>query len=319
MGPVGCFGRRTYELAKQARVDFLDELRRRLGDLRRLPSSKSLFETPDGRVRIYVRYSKRHPRGRTFYGLRRSDLNQLQGTRSFICFVWDEQLEPLVVPYYKYEELFESVPPAPDGQYKVQVFLESDVRELYIANAGRFNVESHFGWSELEDVVESADLPEGSLSHSQVQTLLGAIGVVKGFQVWIPQPDRALLDWANVPRFEVVSSLPPGYESVRSIAEYVDVIWVSRGSGVLSALFEVEHSTTIYSGLLRFNDIHLVAPALQSRFSIVAEDVRRGRFARQLHRPTFQASGLHEICGFLEYPQVVRWYKRLSLETNRGG
>lgn len=299
-------------MAKREREHFLSELRECAGELHSLPKSRSLFETRDRRVRIYVRYSKRHRDSRTFYGLRQQDLHYLEGHRSFICFVWDDQREPLIVPFERYEDVFQSVEPAPDGQYKTQVFLRSDATELYIAGAGRFNVESHFGWSELQGAVENTDSSAPVLSHSQVQTLLGGIGVAKGFQVWIPHNDRTGLDWEHVPRFEMANWLPPAYEHVRAIAEQIDVIWLIRGSGAFSALYEVEHSTTIYSGLLRFNDIHLVAPSLQPRFNIVAEDVRRGRFSRQLHRPTFRASGLHELCSFLEYQEVFWWYTRLS-------
>lgn len=302
-------------MAKEAKQRFLDQLHDRAGRLRSLPRSQSLLETADGQVRLYLRYSKRHPGNRTFYGLRRQDLEQLEGRRSFVCFIWDEQSEPLIVPFDKYEDLFQSIDPASDGQYKSQVFLRDDGTELYVAGAGRFGVDSHFGWRELELALASreSDVPE--LTHSQVQTLLGAIGAAKGFQVWIPQNNRSLLDWTNFARFEIELSLPPIYDQVRSIAEQVDVIWIVRGSGKLQALYEVENSTSIYSGLLRFNDIHLVAPSLEPRFSIVAEDVRRGQFARQLHRPTFKTSGLNELCGFLEYPEVYGWYKRLSADS----
>lgn len=91
----------------------------------------------------------------------------------------------------------------------------------------------------------------------------------------------------------------------------VDVIWIRKGSNELRALFEVEHSTPIYSGLLRFNDIHLLAPNLRPRFSIVANDYRRSAFARQLNRPTFRTSGLREICTFLEYVDVLGWHSRI--------
>lgn len=300
-------------MAKQAKHHFLSELRNRAGDLRSLPRSQSLFETRDGRVRLYLRYSKRHQGDRTFYGLRRQDLQQLEGHRSFICFIWDDQQEPLIVPFEKYEDIFQTVAPAPDGQYKSQVFLRPEGAELYVAGGGRFNVESHFGWNELQQAVENSEAEVPALSHSQVQTLLGAIGAAKGFHIWIPQNDRRALDWSLVSRFEMANMLPLVYESVCAIAEQVDVIWFNKGSGHVQALYEVEHSTTIYSGLLRFNDIHLVAPSLQSRFSIVAEGVRRGCFARQLNRPTFQASGLHELCSFLEYPEVYGWYMRLCV------
>lgn len=299
-------------MASSAKNEFLLELRKRTGELRCLPRSQSLFETHDGKLRLYIRYSKRHGGNRTFYGLRRDDLRQLDGRRAFICFVWDDQPEPLLIPYEKYEDLFRTVSPATDGQYKSQVFLRTEGVELYISGCGRFNVESHIGWNDLNSAVNDFDDCQPQLNHSQIQTLLGAIGAAKGFQIWIPQNDRQRLDWTMVPRFELASTLPSIYQSVSSIAEQIDVIWLLRGSGVVQSLFEVEHSTTIYSGLLRFNDIHLVAPLSQSRYNVVGEDVRRSRFVRQLSRPTFQRSGLHELCSFLEYSEVYAWYKRLN-------
>jgi len=79
----------------------------------------------------------------------------------------------------------------------------------------------------------------------------------------------------------------------------------------MKALFEVEHSTPIYSGLLRFNDVHLIAPIPISKFTIVSNDARRSLFARQVNRPTFKTSGLTELCTFLEYVDVFGWHKRI--------
>jgi hypothetical protein len=151
-------------------------------------------------------------------------------------------------------------------------------------------------------------------SHSQIQTLLGGIGVGKGYDIWIPKSDRSELDWSITDRFECREVLPHGFELVKDILQEVDVIWIRRGSSQLKALFEVEHSTPIYSGLLRFNDIHLVAPSLYPRFSIVANDTRRALFVRQLKRPTFQASGLSGLCTFLEYINVFGWHRRVKVE-----
>jgi hypothetical protein len=46
---------------------------------------------------------------------------------------------------------------------------------------------------------------------------------------------------------------------VEPVLSEVDVVWVRRGAGDLVALFDVEHTTSVYSGLLRFNDVHLIA------------------------------------------------------------
>lgn len=303
-------------MAKPAKQLFLVSLRERVGDLRSLPKSQSLLESNDGHLRLYLRYSKLHSSRRTFYGLRREDLQQLQGHRSYICFIWDEQREPLIIPYEKYEDLFQSLTPASDGQYKVQIILRPDGTDLYVAGGGRFDVESYIGWDELQRAARSTREVIPELTHSQVQSLLGAIGHSKGFQIWIPQNDRSSLDWNQVSRFKMVNSLPPAYNAVCEIAEQVDVLWLAKGGGQIRALFEVEHSTTIYSGLLRFNDIHLATPSSQTHFNIVAEDVRRGQFSRQLNRPTFRASGLSDACGFLDYAEVYGWHKRMALRAS---
>ena len=83
-----------------------------------------------------------------------------------------------------------------------------------------------------------------------------------------------------------------------------------RSSSDLSAMFEVEHSTPIYSGLLRFNDLHLIEPNLKPKFNIVSNDLRRALFLRQINRPTFKLSGLSELCNFLEYKDVFNWFNR---------
>lgn len=151
--------------------------------------------------------------------------------------------------------------PATDGQYKAQVYLDDGGIELYLAQAGRFNVEGNVGWSELDNLTEGGGIrAQMDLSHCQVQTLLGAIGATKGYDIWIPTYDRPSLDWSLTDQFECRPVAPYGYQSVGHIIQEVDVVWLAKGSSELKALFEVEHSTTIYSGHLRFNDVHLAAP-----------------------------------------------------------
>ncbi|MEE9247924.1 MAG: hypothetical protein V3U79_04420 [Dehalococcoidia bacterium] len=239
---------------------------------------------------------------------------KLEGYSSLICFIWDGQTEPLFVPFADYEEVFQSISPAADGQYKVMIYLGNDVTELYIARVGRFNIEAHFGWDQLHALIDTsklATIPE--LTHSEVQTILGSIGASKNHDVWIPPNDRAKLDWSIANRFECREVLPYGFEPVKNVLQEVDVIWTQKGSSELKALFEIEHSTPIYSGLLRFNDIHLVAPNdLHPRFTVVANDSRRSLFVRQLNRPTFQMSGLSKLCTFLDYSNVYVWFNRVK-------
>ena len=161
-------------MASETRQSFLLELAERFGPLRKLAHTHSLYEVGEGLTRVYVRYSKVHPRNRTFFGLREQDLKQLEGFRSFICFLWEGQTDPLWIPYSEYEEVFQTVSPAQDGQYKVQIYLQEAGMEIYIARVGRFNVEGHMGWAAIEALTGS-DAREivPMLTHPQMQTLLG--------------------------------------------------------------------------------------------------------------------------------------------------
>jgi len=305
-------------MAKTTKSASLEELEARYGNIHKLPHSLSLYDLGEAAGRIYIRYSKVHSPGRTFYGLRKKDLQQLEGRASIICFLWEGQTDALFVPYSEYEEIFQSLSPADDGQYKAQVFIQEEGCDLYIANAGRFNVEAYFGWEQLDSLIHQSqltDLPD--LSHVQVQTLLGSIGATKGYGIWIPRIDRGKLDWTLTSKFACSDVIPSGFAEIKNTLTEVDVVWIEQDGRRLRALFEVEHSTPIYSGLLRFNDVHLTNPSAVTTYSIVSNDERRSLFVRQLNRPTFKVSRLAENCTFLEYPNVFTWHERVSRPQGR--
>src|SRR3990167_5268380 len=108
------------------KAEILETLRQRFGKLHKIKGSESLFELGEGAARIYFRYSKLHPRRRTFFGLREVDLRQLEGHNGFLCFLLDDGSPPLFVPYGDFEEVFRNAQAASDGQYKAQVVSRGD-------------------------------------------------------------------------------------------------------------------------------------------------------------------------------------------------
>jgi hypothetical protein len=305
-------------MANPAKSNILGELRQRFGDVRKLAGSESLFVIGDEAARIYFRYSKVHAGGRTFFGLRELDLRQLEGHNSFLCFLLNDDSLPLFVPFSDFEEVFSSAQPARDGQYKAQLLTRADSLELYVARQGRFNLEAYVGFETLERGIESRQLRQTQdFSHSQVQRLLASIGFLKGYQVYVPEYDCGKLDWALTRKFQPCRRLPEGFDQVSGILSEIDVLWMANGSNKIEALYEVEHSTTVYSGLLRFNDLLLTDPKI-TRFSIASNDKRRELFSRQLFRPTFRKSGLAELCSFLEYANVFAWHQRLLKGGSNG-
>lgn len=289
----------------------LETIKGKFGELRKLPGSESLFMLGDDAARIYVRYSKVHAGGRTFFGLREADLRQLEGHNAFLCFLLNNGSPPVFVPYADFEEVFRNAQTARDGQYKVQL-ASRDALELYIARQGRFNIEGYVGFNLLERSLSAQRLREArDLSHTQVQTLLAGIGHLKQYDVYVPESDVMGLDWSLTKKFNLRRTIPSGFERISGILSEIDVVWVARGREIIEGLFEVERSTPVYSGLLRFNDVLLTDPKV-SRFSIVSNDLRRALFSRQVARPTFVKSGLSELVSFLEYANVFDWHVRVT-------
>lgn len=300
------------------KLGLLDDLRKRFGDVRKLKGSESLFVVGNEAARIYVRYSKVHEGGRTFFGLRQIDLRQLEGHHSYLCFLLDDEAPALFIPYADFEEVFANAEPARDGQYKVQLLTKTNTLELYIARQGRFNVEGYVGLESIERGMEAHRLRDvQTLSHSEVQTLVAGIGHVKGYDVYVPEYDVGRLDWSLTGSFSLRRQVPEGFDQIRGILSEIDVVWIASGRNDIEGLYEVEHSTPLYSGLLRFNDVLLTNPRV-NRFSIVSNDTRRESFSRQVSRPTFKKSGLAELCSFLEYANVLAWHGRLSKGDGNG-
>ena len=96
----------------------LETLRERFGEVRKVKGSESLFIVGNDAAHIYFRYSKVHARGRTFFGLRESDLRLLGGQNAFLCFLLDDGSPPLFVPYADFEEVFMAPSPRKMGSIR---------------------------------------------------------------------------------------------------------------------------------------------------------------------------------------------------------
>ena len=299
-------------MPKESKTAFLSQLDSRCGELKRLTESRSLFETHNAELRVYVRYSKVHARNEGFFGLRKADIDRIADRPSVICFVLEGIEHPIIVPYSSLVDALSTAALAPDGQYKASMFMRDGSFELHINGSGRSNVTAHYGWDSLDSVLANRTAPAPDLEHSQIQSMLGQIGNRAGFDVWVPASDRARCQSFGQIELRSTASVADCFNRIRDVFEEIDVIWLPKGSGEPHSLFEIEHSTPIYSGLLRFNDVHLVAPSLKPNFSIVAVEARRQLFHRLLSRPTFRASGLFDLCSFLEYTNLSRWHERVT-------
>lgn len=146
---------------------------------------------------------------------------------------------------------------------------------------------------------------EETEQHLFMQYCLTKIGLMKGHDVWVAANDRnkayqgtslASLTLAEIPHF--------AGPDVLGIAKMIDVIWFKKATASPVCFFEIEHSTSVYSGLLRLNDVRIDYPVPKA--FIVASPARLPLYDKQIGRRTFVSSELSEVCQFLSYDEVKK-------------
>ena len=150
---------------------------------------------------------------------------------------------------------------------------------------------------DLEEVLRS-DLVS---DHVKMQYKLAMLGLKAGERVWVPVGDQGKLkrtyDFDSFdPEFTAGIDLPHSY------VENIDVVWKQEFR--IGAAYEIENSTSIYSGLLRFADLNILAPNTIYPMFVVAPASRRNRLREQLRRPAFKRLQLDTKVRFLSYERI---------------
>jgi hypothetical protein len=128
-----------------------------------------------------------------------------------------------------------------------------------------------------------------------------------GMSIWLPRADRAavLKEW-KPDENSLLDRLPLNYDdtTLRTI-EQIDVLWL-RGRSIVRA-FEVEHTTSVYSGILRMADLLALQPNMDIRLHIVAPSAKREKVFQEIRRPVFslpEKGPLAESCTYLSYDSL---------------
>lgn len=126
--------------------------------------------------------------------------------------------------------------------------------------------------------------------HTQIQHLLIKIGRALNYEVFVARNDRHRSCHGESFAMLTVPALPPNdwTPEVRDTASLIDVIWLKPGTGEIVSAFEVEKSTSIYSGILRMEDLARSIPGCACHFYLVAPKSREREVMAQLARPAFR-------------------------------
>ncbi|MBI2220603.1 MAG: type II restriction endonuclease [Acidobacteria bacterium] len=151
---------------------------------------------------------------------------------------------------------------------------------------------------------------EGDRTHTEIQAWLRDLGKSLGFDVHVAANDRSRTWHGTRLGDGCLEELPeplnsaPGCDAVRLI----DVLWLERATARVAAAFEVEHSTSIYSGIVRMLDLAVGGGVHGTReLFLVAPDDREADVRAQVSRPAFRMIG----------EMTVRYLPYSELEANR--
>jgi len=149
--------------------------------------------------------------------------------------------------------------------------------------------------------------PSEARQSIKIQALLADIGARMGMSIWIPRNDRGevLREWQSDER-PILDRLPLNYDDTTlKTIEQIDVLWL-QGRAIIRA-FEVEHTTAIYSGILRMADLLALQPNMDIKLHLVAPYERKNKVFQELKRPVFsllERGPLSEKCSYLSYDSL---------------
>jgi hypothetical protein len=176
--------------------------------------------------------------------------------------------------------------------------------------------------AEQAETTSKAEARASTTRHTEMQYHLMTLGAEMGLELWVARNDRSR-KWEGTALGDlpgVIQELPTQFnEATNRTIELIDVLWL-KGNAIVAA-FEVECTTSIYSGLLRMSDLLALQPNLEINLFLVAPDERRDKVKQEILRPTFslREKPLAEICGFLSFEKLtenVDGIRRLGLASS---
>lgn len=135
--------------------------------------------------------------------------------------------------------------------------------------------------NEQDDATEARE-------HTEVQWYLIQLGLMHDHDVYVARNDRnTKYDGERLGEDCVEELSITGFSKAAiDIIKYVDVIWMN--GDYIVKMFEVESTTSIFSGILRMTDFIVQVPNLGVEMFIVAPDSDENQVRKQMNRPTFR-------------------------------
>src|SRR3989344_332558 len=140
--------------------------------------------------------------------------------------------------------------------------------------------------------------------HDEIKWRLIRLGQLAKCDIWIPRNDQSKQFEGIRFRDHVLSQIHETLDVPPSIKN-IDVVWKFGPYSIKSA-FEIENSTSVYSGILRLSDLRAENPNSNYPLFIIAAEERRRKVFNELKRPTFSGAclRLNEVINFIGYKKI---------------
>lgn len=152
-------------------------------------------------------------------------------------------------------------------------------------------------------------------AHTEIQWLLLKLGSDMGLDLWVAKNDRnkevSGQRFSDLPRLK--NELPINFDAVTNkTIELIDVLWM-KGNAIIAA-FEIESTTSIYSGILRMADLIAMQPNLNIPLYIVAPEERRQKVISEVNRPVFSrlSPAMCDICKYISFSAMKDKFTKIS-------
>jgi hypothetical protein len=211
----------------------------------------------------------------------------------------DERLEAF---YSKYDDLYSILQRIKEGKpYERKA--EPEVWQVKEEAAKELRAE------DVTEILKDSELSD----HVRMQWQLIHLGLKTGARVWVPRNDQPRIK-KEFAFSEFEETFSAGIDMPAKYVENIDVVWKEEFR--IDAAFEIEHSTAIYSGLLRFSDLKIIAPNISYPLFLVAPLAKKNRVFEQVKRPTFKKLGLDKEVRYLSYERVDEISKFFESSTS---
>jgi len=179
-------------------------------------------------------------------------------------------------------------------------------------------------WTQLEFNFTDANISK----HTKIQGILAELGKSLGCTVWIARNDH-LNKYKNQQLGKLISKtfpliVPQDFpQKTEKIIQLIDVIWFRKQFQQIEAAFEVECTTSIYSGLLRMADLSLCLKRGLLAYNapdcpcyIVLPKAKKRLFEKQLGRPIFQELQIFKLCKAINIEDIESKWKESKWKSD---